>query len=139
MIDRELDLSAESPERAILLHSPGRKPWVNRRNTFIEPCKGGTFPTNAKPQTTKPQSHKPNTNAESAAPTELNPLLYCLPRVAFRALPSFHPGLCGSVVPTALTPAPNNKSDNKHKQRHQPTNTTTNANNDTAQPIRQQA
>ena len=26
----------------------------------------------------------------------------CVPRVAFRALPSFHPGLCRSVVPTAL-------------------------------------
>ena len=26
----------------------------------------------------------------------------CLPRVPFRALPSFHPGLCRSIVPTAL-------------------------------------
>ena len=25
-----------------------------------------------------------------------------VPRVAYRALPSFHPGLCRSVVPTAL-------------------------------------
>ena len=31
---------------------------------------------------------------------------------------SRHPGLCGSVVPTALTPAPPNKSDNKRKQRY---------------------
>ena len=26
----------------------------------------------------------------------------CVPRVSFRALPSFHPGLCRSIVPTAL-------------------------------------
>ena len=45
MVDGELGQSAESPTKAILLQSPGRKPWVNRRNTFIEPCKGGTFPT----------------------------------------------------------------------------------------------
>ena len=44
MIDRELSQSARSPARAILLHSPGRKPWVNRRNTFIEPQRGGTTP-----------------------------------------------------------------------------------------------
>ena len=42
MIDGELGQSAKSPERAILLQSPGRKPWVNRRNTFIEPQRGGT-------------------------------------------------------------------------------------------------
>ena len=29
----------------------------------------------------------------------------CVPRVSFRALPSFHPGLCRSVVPTALAVA----------------------------------
>ena len=44
MVDGELGQSAESPTKAILLQSPGRKPWVNRRNTFIEPCKGGTTP-----------------------------------------------------------------------------------------------
>ena len=44
MIDGELGQSAKSPERAILLQSPGRKPWVNRRNTFIEPQRGGTNP-----------------------------------------------------------------------------------------------
>ena len=64
MIDGELGQSARSPERAILLHSPGRKPWVNRRNTFIEPQRGGTNLSMA------------NARAESAAPTELNPLLY---------------------------------------------------------------
>ena len=29
----------------------------------------------------------------------------CVPRVSFRALPSLHPGLCRSIVPTALTVA----------------------------------
>ena len=29
----------------------------------------------------------------------------CVPRVSFRALPSLHPGLCRSVVPTALAVA----------------------------------
>ena len=46
---------AMSPNGAILLHSPGHKPWVHHRNTFIEPCKGGTTPTNAKPQTANKQ------------------------------------------------------------------------------------
>ena len=36
----------------------------------------------------------------SAAPTELDiTFRSCLPRVSYRALPSFHPGLCRSVVP----------------------------------------
>ena len=76
------------------------------------------------------QSHKPNARAESAAPTEL--LFFCV-----RIYPGFcsclwhsrHPGLCRSVVPTALTPAPPNKSDNKRKQRNRTTNPTINANN----------
>ena len=48
-----------SPARATLLHSPGRKPWVNSQSTYIEPQRGGTtlFKTNA--------------HAESAAPAEL--------------------------------------------------------------------
>ena len=45
-----------SPVRAILLHSPGRKPWVNYWNTSIEPQRGGT-----------PLSQT-NARAESAAP-----------------------------------------------------------------------
>ena len=45
-----------SPVRAILLHSPGRKPWVNYWNTSIEPQRGGT-----------PLSQT-NTRAESVAP-----------------------------------------------------------------------
>ena len=126
MVDGELGQSARSPARAILLQSPGRKPWVNRRNTFIEPQRGGTTPR----QMLSPKVPLLRSSIRSCP---------CLPRVAFRALPSFHPGLCRSAVPMALTPAPTNKSDNKHKQRHYPTNPTTNANNDTTQPIRQQA
>ena len=48
-----------SPVRAILLHSPGRKPWVRYCNTFIEPQRGGTLLS------------KTNARAVSAAPTEL--------------------------------------------------------------------
>ena len=125
MIDGESGQSAKSPARAILLQSPGRKPWVNRRNTFIEPCKGGTTPR----QMLAPKVPLLRSSIRSCP---------CLPRVAFRALPSLHPGLCRSVVPTALTPAPPNKSDSKRKQRDQTINPTTNANNDIAQPIRQQ-
>ena len=33
---------AMSPKGAILLHSPGRKPWVICYRTFIEPRRGGT-------------------------------------------------------------------------------------------------
>ena len=46
-----------SPVRAILLHSPGRKPWVNQLNTFFEPRRGGTL-----------FRKKTNTRTESAAP-----------------------------------------------------------------------
>ena len=80
-----------SPVGAILLYSPGRKPWVSHLYTFIEPQRGGTILS------------KTNARAESAAPTELDITLgSCIPRVSYRALPSFHPGLCRSVVPTAL-------------------------------------
>ena len=79
-----------SPERAILLHSPGRKPWVKHWNTFIE--KGAALPR-----------RKTNARVVSAAPTELDiTFRSCIPRVSFQALPSFHPGLCRSIVPTAL-------------------------------------
>ena len=36
----------------------------------------------------------------------LNFVVFCFPRVSYRALPSFHPGLCRSVVPTALIMRP---------------------------------
>ena len=53
-------------------------------------------------QVHEPQRHKSNALAVSAAPTELNSLCLCIPRVSFRALPSLHPGLSRSIVPTAL-------------------------------------
>ena len=84
-----------SPVRAILLHSPGRKPWVNCFHTFIEPHRGGTFPTNANPRM---QIHKPNARCECRSYGALNFCAPYLPRVSYRALPSFHPGLCRSVA-----------------------------------------
>ena len=85
-------LLLKSPNGAILLHSPGRKPWVNRLPHLLSPVGAA-----------QPQSKCPNTRA-------VVPLLIgahssfcpCVPRVPFRALPSFHPGLYRSVVPTAL-------------------------------------
>ena len=124
MINRKLDQFSMSPARAILLQSPGRKPWVRHWYTFIEPCKGGTFPTNAKTQTATTQNKCSRRKCRSYGAQSAFICVY--PRVSFRALPSLHPGLCRSVVPTALTSA-------------QPTNPTTNANNHTEQPIRQQA
>ena len=66
-----------SPERAILIHSPGRKPWVNNQSTYLEPQRGGTHP----------QSKCPGTRAVSAAPTELILFVVCV-------YPGFHFGLC---------------------------------------------
>ena len=62
--DIDFERVAEEPFRAILLHSPGRKPWVIIVNPFIEPQRGGT-------------TERINFNAcvGSAAPTELIPLL----------------------------------------------------------------
>ena len=57
-------LLSKSPNGAILLHSPGRKPWVNRPPHLLSP-KGAA----------QPQSKCPNTRAVSAAPTELILLL----------------------------------------------------------------
>ena len=91
----DLGCSSKSPNGAILLHSPGRKPWVICFHTFLELRRSGTFPTNR------------NDTRQMLALLvpllkELILLLPCIPRVAFRALPSFHPGLCRNVVPTAL-------------------------------------
>ena len=82
-----------SPERATLLHSPGRKPWVNYWNIFMSP-KGAALP-------------RRKANARIIVPLLRSSIRFYLrvPRVAFRALPSFHPGLCRSVVPTALAVA----------------------------------
>ncbi|GEM_PF-6089858 len=65
-----------SPVRAILLHSPGRKPWVNHWNTFFEPRRGGTTPKQV-----------PNTRAVSAAPKGAHFTFIC-------RYPGFHIGLC---------------------------------------------
>ena len=80
-----------SPARATLLHSPGHKPWGIIVNILIEPLQGRHY----------------SRQKQMLAPKV--PLLRssyflcpCLPRVPFRALPSLHPGLCRSVVPTAL-------------------------------------
>ena len=67
-----------SPARAILLHSPGHKPWVSYWNTFIEPQRGGTI---------SPKSKCFNTRVVSVAPTEL--LIFCV-----HVYPGFHFGLC---------------------------------------------
>ena len=87
MIDGELDQSARSPARAELLQSPGHKPWVNRRNTFLSPARAellqspGRKPwvshsyTSIEPQRggTTPTA---DARAESAAPTELLFFMY---------------------------------------------------------------
>ena len=80
-----------SPNGAILPQSPGRKPWVNYCNTFIEPLQGRHF------------------QYVRQMPALLVPLLrssicFCLRflRVSYRALPSFHPGLCRSAALTGL-------------------------------------
>ena len=65
-----------SPVRAILLHSPGRKPRVSHCNTFIEPQRGGTLLS------------KTNARAVSAAPCRSSILLFV------RVYPGFHFGLC---------------------------------------------
>ena len=53
-----------SPERATLLHSPGLAPWANYWNIFMSPFRGGTT-----------ERINSDVRAESAAPSELNPLL----------------------------------------------------------------
>ena len=84
-------LLSKSPNGAILLHSPGRKPWVNRFPHLLSPVGA------AQPQ------RKANTHAVSAAPkgahSSFGP---CVPKVPYRALPSFHPGLCRSVALAGL-------------------------------------
>ena len=72
--DIDFERIVEEPFRAILLHSPGRKPWVNHCLTFIEPQRGGT------------PIDKVKCSRCSAAPTEL---LFFVP-----VYPGFHFGLC---------------------------------------------
>ena len=64
-----------SPARAILLHSPGRKPWVNRFPHLLSP--GGA----AQPQ------RKANTRTVSAAPKGAHFTFIC-------RYPGVHFGLC---------------------------------------------
>ena len=73
--DIDVERVVEEPFRAILLHSPGRKPWVIIVNTFIEPQRGGT------------PIDKVKCSRCSAAPTEL--LIFVSP-----VYPGFHFGLC---------------------------------------------
>ena len=65
-----------SPERAILIQSPGRKPWVNHRNTFIEPQRGLLHNT-------------AEINTRAVVPL-LKELILCFVSV----YPGFHFGLC---------------------------------------------
>ena len=81
-----------SPKGAILLHSPGRKPWVNYCYTFIEPRRGGTSPKQV------PQYSRCKCRSYGAQ----NFVVFCFPRVSYRALPSFHPELWRGIVPAAL-------------------------------------
>ena len=60
-------LSSKSPNGAILFHSPGRKPWVNRFQHPLSSFRSGTPPTGTQ-TTASPQRYKPNVRAESAAP-----------------------------------------------------------------------
>ena len=78
----------------ILLHSPGRKPWVNYWNTFIEPQRGGTFQ--------RMQSHEPNARCECRSYGAQSAFVCVYPGFCSCLWHSRHPGLCRSVVPTAL-------------------------------------
>ena len=75
-----------------VFENPGLAPWVNRSPHLLSPVGAA-----------HPQSKCPNTRAVSAAPkgahSSFGP---CVPRVSFRALPSFHPGLCWSVALAGL-------------------------------------
>ena len=126
-----------SPERAILLQSPGREPWVKSQSTYIEPQRGGT---------------NPRQMLASKVPLLRSSyfFVYVFTQGSVRAFGTLATlGFAGvsclrhsrqhhqPIRQQAQTTTPS-QSDSKRKQRHQPTNTTTNANNDTAQPIRQQ-
>ena len=89
MID--FDVIVDEPFRATLLHSPGRKPWVCCLIHLLSP-KGAALPR-----------RKTNARAVSAAPMELISFVVCVsPGFCSCLWHSRHPGLCRSVVPTAL-------------------------------------
>ena len=96
MIDRELSQSAKSPARAILLQSPGRKPWVSHSYTFIEP-KGAALP-HGKCSRRKCRSY----GAQST-------LVCVYPGLHFGLCPHYTLGFAGVSCLKALTSAPNNK------------------------------
>ena len=82
-------LLSKSPNGAILLHSPGRKPWVTIVNTFLSPFRGGT-PARVLGVVVALYCIYPLGHLRacvSAAPTELFILL-------FDIYPGFHIGLC---------------------------------------------
>ena len=73
-----------------------------------------------------------NARTESAAPTELNPLLSVFTQGSVRAFGTLATlGFAGVSCLKALTPAPPNQSNSKRKQPHRTNNPTTSANNDT--------
>ena len=85
-----------SPARAILLHSPGRKPWVKHWHIFIEPPTGAALPR-----------RKADARAGSAAPTELNLLLSMCTQGSVRAYGTLTTlGFAGVSCLKALAPAP---------------------------------
>ena len=73
--DIDFECIGKEPFRAILLQSPGRKPWVSCYNTFIEPQRGGTTLS--------------KTNVCAGVP-----LLRSLILLFVRVYPGFHFGLC---------------------------------------------
>ena len=97
-------LSSKSPNGAILFHSPGRKPWVNR---FQHPLSsvGAALPQS---QHKRPHPHN-DTNQTCALKVpllkELNLLLSVCTQGFISGLPSFHPGLCRSIALTGLISA----------------------------------
>ena len=82
--------NVDEPFRAILLHSPGASPGLGIGTHLLSP-KGAALP-------------RRKANARVVVPFLRSSyfLSACIPKVSYRALPSFHPGLCRSVVPMAL-------------------------------------
>ena len=87
----DFDVIVDEPFRAILLHSPGRKPWVCCLIHLLSPKRGRHL------------LRKGKCSCCSAAPTELIPFVVCVsPGFCSCLWHACHPGLCRSVVPTAL-------------------------------------
>ena len=84
-----------SPVRAILLHSPGRKPWVNCFHTFLNSVGAALY---QRMQSHEPQRRKTNARSVSAAPKGAHFTFIC-------RYPGLHFGLCRSVVPKGIRKA----------------------------------